>query len=99
MVSWTTIKRPRTNNSSFSSKKVAWPITRYCAAQFQEGVQAANNGQAGELLEVEGEVQPEPLDMRFPSKGFSKQITYIVLFPIIFPLWLTLPDTRGDRGK
>ena len=65
---------------------------------FQEGVQAANNGQA-EMLEVEGEVQPEPLDMRFPSKGFSKQITYIVLFPIIFPLWLTLPDTRGERGK
>lgn len=64
----------------------------------EEGVQAANNGQA-EMLEVEGEVQPEPLDMRFPSKGFSKQITYIVLFPIIFPLWLTLPDTRGERGK
>ena len=73
-------------------------ITQSLAAIFQEGVQAANNGQA-EMLEVEGEVQPEPLDMRFPSKGFSKQITYLVLFPIIFPLWLTLPDTRGERGK
>lgn len=52
-----------------------------------------------ELGEVEGEVQPEPLDMRFPSKGLDKQITYLVLFPIIFPLWLTLPDTRAERGK
>lgn len=44
-------------------------------------------------------MQPEPLDMRFPRKGLDKQITYVVLFPIIFPLWLTLPDTRGPRGK
>lgn len=52
-----------------------------------------------EVPEPEGEVQPEVLDMRFPAKGLDKQITYIVLFPIIFPLWLTLPDTRGERGK
>ena len=72
-------------------------------------MQSATAGAAGQTataanqLEVtenaEGEVQPEVLDMRFPSKGLEKQITYIVLFPIIFPLWLTLPDTRGERGK
>ena len=68
---------------------------------FQEGVHAANASglQGQEVAEVEGEVQPEPLDMRFPEKGINKQITYIVLFPIIFPLWLTLPDTRAERGK
>ena len=69
----------------------------------QEGVQSATTGQTNanqlEAGEAEGEVQPEVLDMRFPSKGLEKQITYIVLFPIIFPLWLTLPDTRGERGK
>ena len=78
---------------------------------FQEGVQSATGagaagGQTATAVnqletgtEAEGEVQPEVLDMRFPSKGLEKQITYIVLFPIIFPLWLTLPDTRGERGK
>ena len=67
----------------------------------QEGVQSAGqtNGTQMEVPEPEGEVQPEVLDMRFPAKGLDKQITYIVLFPIIFPLWLTLPDTRGERGK
>ena len=45
------------------------------------------------------EVQPEPLDMAFPRHGFRKQLTYLILFPIIFPLWLTLPDTRSPKGK
>jgi hypothetical protein len=40
------------------------------------------------------EVQPQPLDMAFPRSGLRKQITYLLLFPIILPLWLTLPDTR-----
>merc|ERR1739848_697007 len=58
----------------------------------EEGVQQANAGAlegagaggASGGEEEDGEVQPEVLDMRFP---------------IIFPLWLTLPDTRGERGK
>lgn len=45
------------------------------------------------------EVQPEPLDMSFPRHGLQKQCTYLLLFPIIFPLWLTLPDTRNPRGE
>uniref|UniRef100_A0A8D9DPL0 Sodium/potassium/calcium exchanger Nckx30C n=1 Tax=Cacopsylla melanoneura TaxID=428564 RepID=A0A8D9DPL0_9HEMI len=40
----------------------------------------------------------EPLDMSWPeSRG--KQISYVLLAPLLFPLWLTLPDTRGPRGK
>ncbi|XP_059080876.1 sodium/potassium/calcium exchanger Nckx30C-like isoform X5 [Tigriopus californicus] len=45
------------------------------------------------------EVQPEPLDMSFPRHGLQKQCTYLLLFPIIFPLWLTLPDTRNPRAR
>ena len=37
--------------------------------------------------------------MSFPSSGIQKQCTYILLFPIIFPLWLTLPDTRKRSGE
>lgn len=36
--------------------------------------------------------------MAFP-KGFKKQCTYLALFPIIFPLWLTLPDTRCQKAR
>ena len=37
--------------------------------------------------------------MAFPRSGLQKQLTYLVLFPIIFPLWLTLPDTRNPKGE
>lgn len=83
-----------------------WPVQNltlrplFGRDSFQEGVHAAaGGGQGQELVEVEGEVRPEPLDMRFPSKGVKRQITYLVLFPLIFPMWLTLPDTRAESGK
>ncbi|XP_043281108.1 sodium/potassium/calcium exchanger Nckx30C isoform X2 [Venturia canescens] len=41
---------------------------------------------------------PEALDMGWPSSP-KKRLTYILVAPILFPLWLTLPDTRTPRGK
>ncbi|XP_031328199.1 sodium/potassium/calcium exchanger Nckx30C-like isoform X3 [Photinus pyralis] len=41
---------------------------------------------------------PEAMDMSWPSEA-RKRLTYILLAPIVFPLWLTLPDTRSPRGK
>lgn len=43
------------------------------------------------------EEQPEAMDISWPS-GSRKRITYVLLAPIVFPLWLTLPDTRSPRG-
>ena len=69
-----------------------------CMAKLQEEVRAAQAADSqGQALEID-EVQPEPLDMAFPD-GFQKQVTYLLLFPIIFPLWLTLPDTRSQKGE
>ncbi|XP_050305564.1 sodium/potassium/calcium exchanger Nckx30C isoform X2 [Anthonomus grandis grandis] len=42
--------------------------------------------------------QTEAMDMSWPQ-GARKRITYVLLAPIVFPLWLTLPDTRAPRGK
>ena len=39
-----------------------------------------------------------PLDLSWP-KGTRKRLTYIFLAPILFPLWLTLPDTRTPQGE
>ncbi|XP_025835206.1 sodium/potassium/calcium exchanger Nckx30C [Agrilus planipennis] len=41
---------------------------------------------------------PEALDMGWPSEN-KKRLTYVLLAPIVFPLWLTLPDTRSPSGK
>ena len=65
-------------------------ISKGGAAAPDGGLQA---GQPAEPAEPD-EVAPEPLDMSFPKSGVRKQCTYLLLFPIIFPLWLTLPDTR-----
>ncbi|KAG5875780.1 hypothetical protein JTB14_019729 [Gonioctena quinquepunctata] len=44
------------------------------------------------------EEPPEAMDMSWPS-GARKRITYVLLAPIVFPLWLTLPDTRSPRDR
>ncbi|XP_045471305.1 sodium/potassium/calcium exchanger Nckx30C isoform X3 [Harmonia axyridis] len=44
------------------------------------------------------EEPPEAMDMGWPSSA-KKRISYVILAPIVFPLWLTLPDTRSPRGK
>lgn len=40
---------------------------------------------------------PEALDMSWPDTH-RKRLTYLLVAPIVFPLWLTLPDTRTPRG-
>ncbi|XP_048523804.1 sodium/potassium/calcium exchanger Nckx30C isoform X3 [Dendroctonus ponderosae] len=38
------------------------------------------------------------MNMSWPDDP-RKRLTYVLLAPIVFPLWLTLPDTRAPRGK
>ncbi|CRK94180.1 CLUMA_CG007696, isoform A [Clunio marinus] len=57
------------------------------------------NGNIDSTLDtVPDEDEPEALSMAWPS-GTKDRITYLLVAPIIFPLWLTLPDTRTPRGK
>ncbi|XP_045502287.1 sodium/potassium/calcium exchanger Nckx30C isoform X2 [Colias croceus] len=53
-----------------------------------------------DVIEEIGDLEDDttPLDMSWPS-GFRKRITYLLVAPIVFPLWMTLPDTRTPRGK
>jgi uncharacterized BrkB/YihY/UPF0761 family membrane protein len=41
----------------------------------------------------------EPLDISWPKGDIVKQISYVILFPIMIVLYMTLPDTRTPRGK
>ena len=43
----------------------------------------------------EEEEENEPLSLAWPETR-SKQATYLFLLPIVFPLWLTLPDVRNQ---
>lgn len=43
----------------------------------------------------EGEKEEEPLSLEWPDSR-RKQATYLFLLPIIFPLWLTVPDVRNQ---
>lgn len=45
----------------------------------------------------EGEEQDDdqPLSLAWPETC-RKQATYLFILPIVFPLWLTLPDVRRD---
>ena len=42
----------------------------------------------------------DPIDMSFPKDGGWKQIViYLFSFPIMFPLFLTLPDTKNPKSE
>ncbi|KAG7201860.1 hypothetical protein KM043_004577 [Ampulex compressa] len=67
------------------------------------GIQELPNGGIAAGLDAglesgEEDEPPEALDMGWPSST-RKRLTYILVAPILFPLWLTLPDTRTPRGK
>lgn len=47
----------------------------------------------GEEEEEEEEIE-EPLSLEWPDTP-RKQATYLFLLPIVFPLWLTVPDVRN----
>lgn len=57
-----------------------------------------NQEKEGDFGDLE-ELEPEPLDMTIPSHSLTKTITYFILLPIVFPLWLTLPDTRKKTSR
>ncbi|XP_028814742.1 sodium/potassium/calcium exchanger 1 isoform X2 [Denticeps clupeoides] len=46
----------------------------------------------------EEEAIEEPLSLEWPDTR-RKQATYLFLLPIVFPLWLTVPDVRNPASK
>ncbi|KAG7333241.1 hypothetical protein KOW79_003376 [Hemibagrus wyckioides] len=46
----------------------------------------------------DGEENEEPLSLEWPDTR-RKQATYLFLLPIVFPLWLTVPDVRNPESK
>ncbi|CAJ0586428.1 unnamed protein product, partial [Mesorhabditis spiculigera] len=61
------------------------------------GGHALMNGVTFEKVTLADEVD-EPLDLSWPE-GRMKQLVYVLLAPIIFPLSLTLPDVRKPENR
>ncbi|NXE93427.1 NCKX1 protein, partial [Menura novaehollandiae] len=47
---------------------------------------------------TEGDENDEPLSLEWPETR-KNQAIYLFLFPIVFPLWSTLPDVRNPDSK
>ncbi|XP_030587247.1 sodium/potassium/calcium exchanger 1 isoform X2 [Archocentrus centrarchus] len=48
--------------------------------------------------EEEEEKEDDPLSLEWPDTR-RKQATYLFLLPIVFPLWLTIPDVRNPKSR
>ncbi|XP_009889808.1 PREDICTED: sodium/potassium/calcium exchanger 2 [Charadrius vociferus] len=55
------------------------------------------NGIAHNVEENE-EDEDQPLSLAWPDTP-RKQLTYLLLLPIVFPLWASLPDVRKPRSR
>lgn len=52
-----------------------------------------NDFQGLNVAPMEEEEESEPLDMSWPDT-WSKRLSYVLVLPLILPMWITLPDTR-----
>ncbi|XP_071095150.1 sodium/potassium/calcium exchanger 2-like [Haliotis cracherodii] len=64
----------------------------------QEGEDEAQSSNDSKSETPGWEEEEEPLDMSWPDTC-RKRCTYIFLAPIVFPLWLFLPDVRRKEKK
>uniref|UniRef100_A0A673HEP2 Sodium/potassium/calcium exchanger 2-like n=1 Tax=Sinocyclocheilus rhinocerous TaxID=307959 RepID=A0A673HEP2_9TELE len=54
-------------------------------------------GQDGDTGEEDDE-EDQPLSLSWPESK-RKRLTYLLILPIVFPLWMTLPDVRKASSK
>ena len=57
-----------------------------------------NDFQGLNVAPMEEEEESEPLDMSWPDT-WSKRISYLLVLPLILPMWITLPDTRKPECR
>ncbi|XP_035808621.2 sodium/potassium/calcium exchanger 1-like isoform X2 [Amphiprion ocellaris] len=63
-----------------------------------ESSESSEDEDDGDKEEEKEEEENEPLSLEWPETR-RKQATYLFLLPIVFPLWLTLPDVRNPASR
>ncbi|XP_062242975.1 sodium/potassium/calcium exchanger 2-like isoform X1 [Platichthys flesus] len=56
------------------------------------------NGVAGGDEGEEEDDEDQPLSLAWPETN-RKRVTYLIILPIVLPLWLTLPDVRRESSE
>ncbi|XP_056595461.1 sodium/potassium/calcium exchanger 2-like isoform X2 [Triplophysa dalaica] len=56
------------------------------------------NGSAGNAEDEDEEDEDQPLSLAWPDTS-RKRAMYLLILPIVFPLWLTLPDVRRETSR
>ncbi|XP_042682811.1 sodium/potassium/calcium exchanger 2 [Centrocercus urophasianus] len=56
------------------------------------------NGIAHNVDEENEEDEDQPLSLAWPDTP-RKQLTYLLVLPIVFPLWVSLPDVRNPKSR
>uniref|UniRef100_A0A452IQS6 Sodium/potassium/calcium exchanger 1 n=1 Tax=Gopherus agassizii TaxID=38772 RepID=A0A452IQS6_9SAUR len=63
-----------------------------------EGSSSEEEEDCDDESEDEEEENDEPLSLKWPETR-RKQAIYLFLLPVVFPLWLTVPDVRNPRSR
>ncbi|XP_062516901.1 sodium/potassium/calcium exchanger 2-like [Corticium candelabrum] len=97
-----TIERPPDDTRSMS----AWSKTSSLSVasnhvnmnETRDEVTERNMENENENSEEGNDEDEEPLDVRWP-KTFRRRVMYILLVPIVLPLYFTLPDVRHENKR
>eukprot|EP00096_Caligus_rogercresseyi_P005369 TRINITY_DN2070_c0_g1_i1.p1 TRINITY_DN2070_c0_g1~~TRINITY_DN2070_c0_g1_i1.p1 ORF type:complete len:592 (+),score=119.10 TRINITY_DN2070_c0_g1_i1:479-2254(+) len=69
-------------------------------ADLEPSGNAKEKGLGREASAEDEEEEDKPIDMSFPKdQGWKKILVYLISFPIMGPLFLTLPDTKDPKKK
>uniref|UniRef100_A0A8C4W1X3 Sodium/potassium/calcium exchanger 1 n=1 Tax=Gopherus evgoodei TaxID=1825980 RepID=A0A8C4W1X3_9SAUR len=69
-----------------------------CLSPDIEGSSSEEEEDCDDDSEDEEEENDEPLSLKWPETR-RKQAIYLFLLPVVFPLWLTVPDVRNPRSR
>ncbi|XP_054377011.1 sodium/potassium/calcium exchanger 2 isoform X3 [Pongo abelii] len=96
----------RQNGAANHVEKIELPNSTSTDVEMTPSSDASEPVQNGNLSHnIEGaeaqtadEEEDQPLSLAWPSET-RKQVTFLIVFPIVFPLWITLPDVRKPVGE
>ena len=75
-------------------------VSTPAAAVNNDGLGAPADNNEGDEKKEDEEEGEEPIDMSFPrDEGWQKILLYLISFPLMAPLYVTLPDTKDKSSK
>uniref|UniRef100_A0A672J643 Sodium/potassium/calcium exchanger 1 n=1 Tax=Salarias fasciatus TaxID=181472 RepID=A0A672J643_SALFA len=91
---WKDVKTPFIRLSDYSQTKTESQAANDESSEDEED----DDDDEEEEEDNEEEKEDEPLSLEWPETR-RKQATYLFLLPIVFPLWLTVPDVRNQKSR